>query len=278
MLLKHIALVSLSKKVSASQLSQTAAALQKQAARDLGPIWGISATVDSFPTMKSIPMGYWPIIVSEDIKDPDAAGFHTDKNHQPYSLVLMEDDWQLTCSHEMCEMLVDPYGNRMATAGSPKSSQGKVHFLVEVCDPCEDAAFAYSVNGILMSDFYTPNYFDPQPVPGVRYSFTGAIKKPVQILKNGYISWQDPVSRKWFQSTFFGTKPVVRELKEMQARGESLRAQMDRLTKNPNVKKAFKAKADKHKTLQGKIFHSAESQSDEWIEEVEAVMNKPKGK
>lgn len=276
MLLKHIALVSLSKKVSASDLSQTAAALQKQATRDLGPIWGISATVDSFPTVKSIPLGYWPIIVSEDIKDPDAAGFHTDKHHQPYALVLMEDDWQLTCSHEMCEMLVDPYGNRLATAGSPKSNQGKVHFLVEVCDPCEDAAFAYSVNGILMSDFYTPNYFDPQPVPGVRYSFTGAIKKPVQILKNGYISWQDPVSRKWFQSTYFGTKPVVSELKDMLARGESLRAQMDRLTKNPNVKKAFKAKADKHRALQGKIFRSAESQSDEWIEEVQAVIRKPK--
>ncbi|HVU83329.1 MAG TPA: hypothetical protein VHC50_00720, partial [Puia sp.] len=234
MLLKHIALVSLSKKLGASELSQTAAALQKQATRDLGPIWGISATVDFFPDMKSVPLGYWPIIVSEDIKDPDAAGFHTDKHHQPYSLVLLDDSWQLTCSHEMCEMLVDPYGNRMATAGSPKSTQGKVNFLVEVCDPCEDAAFAYSVNGILMSDFYTPNFFDPQPVPGVRYSFTGAITKPVQILKNGYISWQDPVSRSWFQSTYFGTKPVVKELKGMMARGESLRAQMDRLTKNPN--------------------------------------------
>jgi hypothetical protein len=36
----QITLVSLSKKPSHHELSQTAAALQKQATRDLGPMWG----------------------------------------------------------------------------------------------------------------------------------------------------------------------------------------------------------------------------------------------
>ena len=71
--------------------------------------------------------------------------------------------------------------------------QGKrVNYLVEVCDPSEAAEHAYSCNGILVSDFYTPNYFDPVKAGGVRYSFTGAITEPLQVLLGGYLSWQDP--------------------------------------------------------------------------------------
>ena len=99
MIPKQVALVSLSKNISASDLAQTSAALQKQATRDLGPIWGVDATVDSFPDLKSIPLGYWPIIIMDKLDDPNAAGYHTDKHHQPYSLVLNDATWQLTCSH-----------------------------------------------------------------------------------------------------------------------------------------------------------------------------------
>lgn len=261
MLHKQLALVCLSKRLTPTELSQTSAALQKQATRDLGPIWNIQATVDYFPDLKSIPLGYWPIIISENIHEPGAAGFHTDKHHQPFSLVQLGDSWQLTCSHEMCEMLVDPYGNKLAYAGSKDPNQGKVKYLVEVCDPCEDPSFAYSVNGILMSDFYTPNFFDPQKVPGVRYSYTGSITEPLEIKKNGYISWKDPITGQWYQETYFGTKPVIKVLEGMKDFGSSLRSQVDRLTNNPNHSKAFKAAAKKHAPLQTRIFKSAASMS-----------------
>lgn len=279
MLPHHLALISLSKKLTPRALSQTAAALQKQITRDLGPLWNITASIDYFPDLKSVPLGYWPIIIAENIKDPDAAGFHTDKHHQPYSLVEFDDTWQLTCSHEMCEMLVDPYGNKLAAAGSPRPSQGKVNFLVEVCDPCEDASFAYSINGILLSDFYTPNYFDPQPVRGVRYSFTGAITKPGEVLKNGYVSWQDPVTKKWYQATRFGSgpEPVIKLVNGMKSNHESLRAQMDRLTRNPNRKKAFLAAAKKHQPLKNRIIKSGQSKSEDWAEEIKKYLPAGKG-
>lgn len=275
MLPKHVALVSLSKQLTPSELSQAAAALQKQATRDLGPIWSIDATVDYFPDLKSVPLGYWPIIITENIKDPGDAGFHTDKHHQPYSLVELDNTWQLTCSHEMCEMLVDPYGNKLHSAGSEQLKLGKVSFLVEVCDPCEDASFAYSINGILVSDFYTPNFFDPQAVNGVRYSYTGSITRPCEIKKNGYISWRDPVTKKWQQATFFGgTQPVTNELKGMKDFGTNLRSQVDRLTKNPNSQKAFKTAAEKHSSLQTKIFKSGTSKSDDWTSVISEFITK----
>ena len=42
-------------------------------------------------------------------------------------------------------------------------------------------------------------FFDPIGASGVRYSFTGAIREPRQVLDGGYISWWDPKSRHVFQ-------------------------------------------------------------------------------
>ena len=44
----HIALTTMTDKVTTADLSEVAAALQKQVARDFGPIWNVSATVDAF--------------------------------------------------------------------------------------------------------------------------------------------------------------------------------------------------------------------------------------
>jgi hypothetical protein len=108
--------------------------------------------------------------------------------------------------------------------------QGRVNYLVEVCDPCEASEFAYSVNDILVSDFYTPSYFDPVKAPGVRYSFSGALTEPRQVLKGGYLSWQEPVSDHWFQATFFGATMKFRDIGVIDASKGSLRSQVDKRT------------------------------------------------
>ena len=231
MLIRQLALVSETKKVSFSALSRVGAALQKQVTRDLAPIWQVKATVDSFAKLEDVPVGYWPVVITEDDLG-DAAGIHEDKEGQPFALVAYDYGWGLTASHEVLEMLVDPFGNRMTAGQSPKPGQGRVEFLVEVCDPSEDTPFAYRVNGVLVSDFYTPDYFDPVAAPTVRYSFTGAIKAPREVLKGGYISWHDPISDHWFQQTWFsGTKPRFRDIGKITAsRGENLRALLYRHT------------------------------------------------
>src|SRR5205085_1041936 len=213
MLTRHLALVADTKKVTPSQLTKVAAALQKQATRDFGHIWEIQANVSGFTNLEDVPTDYWPVIIRDDIKTPGAAGVHEDKNGQPFALVQYEKDWPLTASHETLEMLGDPFGNRLVAGKSPKPGQGRVNFLVEVCDPSEDRQFAYTVNGITLSDFYTPHYFDPVTAPSVRYSFTGAITKPRTILRGGYLSWVVPQTNEWFQMIWFDTaEPVFRSL------------------------------------------------------------------
>ena len=214
-LVRQVALVSLDSQVSSATVMRISAALQKQATRDLAPIWEISATVDSFATLGDVPVGTWPIIIGGDVP-PGAGGFHKDENGQPLAIVRSSADMNelaQVCSHEMIEMLVDPFGSRFVPGDSPMPDQGRVNFLVEPCDPSEAADFGYTVNNLLMSDFYTPHYFDPVQSSGVRYSFTGAIKEPRDVLKGGYLSWQDPASKHYFQELKInGDDPEFKDL------------------------------------------------------------------
>src|SRR5215208_5152297 len=120
MLPVHIALVSWTRRTDPRDLSHVAAALQKQAIRDLAPIWNVAATVDVFPTLRSVPAGYWPVVIVDDVKG--AAGYHQDSHGQPYALVEYSRSWSLTASHEVLEMLCDPRG----TVGARYSFTGAV--------------------------------------------------------------------------------------------------------------------------------------------------------
>jgi len=59
--------------------------------------------------------------------------------------------------------------------------------------------FGYRVNGVLVSDFITPHYYDPDGATGVQYSFRGHVKEPHQVLEGGYVSFGNPVDNNWYQ-------------------------------------------------------------------------------
>lgn len=247
----NVALVPRGVKVDPAEVSAVAAALSIQITRDFTPIWGISATVAAFHTSKQVPIGYWPIYIEDPSKmPPGAGGVHLDKNKHPYALIETGDQWSLDASHECLEMLVDPPGSKVqanpmlpqaVALGQPNHS---VQYVVEVCDPIEDAQYAYQINGVLVSDFITPHFYDPIASAGVRYDFTGAITGPRQVLTNGYISWIDPVTNDIMQLTNFqdasgNPQAQVRNLSE-NARfrrileAESLRPAIDRGVEYPS--------------------------------------------
>jgi hypothetical protein len=234
----QVALVSDTRSVNFSDLSTVAAALQKQATRDFGPLWQVSPTVSAFDALESVPVDYWPVIIRDDIDQPGAAGYHTDDNGQPFSLVQADDQWQLTASHETLEMLADPFGNRTVAgspppqAPSPLSALSRVVYLVEVCDPCEDAQFAYGVNGQQLSDFITPHYYDPNGATGTQYSFRGNIQGPHTVLENGYVSFGNPTTSEWYQLVISNGQAQVRDLGKLSRNGRSLRETIDDLVRS----------------------------------------------
>src|SRR5262245_24913861 len=267
----HVALVSRAHGISQTALSRVAAAVQKQVIRDFGPIWSIQASVDSFPRLQDVPLGAWPILVLDDIHD-DALGFHVDSHGQPYALVKHTAGWEQTVSHEALEMLADPFGNRVVAAMSVKPGQGRVRYLLEVCDPSEDPTYGYTVNGLLVSDFYTPHFFDPVKNPGVRYSFTGAISAPLTILRGGYLSWLDPVTNRMWQQVWFGARKEFVDLGPADSKARALRAHVDRKTVRPEqIKGVPAAKLKKAKDSTRKMERSSAAWAKSIQGEVEQV-------
>lgn len=241
----HIALVSYGVNISPQEITTVASALSKQAQRDFGPIWNTSATVDAFVNLEDIPIDYWPIIITTNVQGAD--GYHENKNGQPFSIVDSQKGiWSVTASHELLEMLADPFGRRTRAGNIPDQviylgyPPKRVLYLVEVCDPCEGELYSYEINSIRVSDFYTPAFFDPLKVAGVRYSFTGAIDAPRKILDGGYISWVDIDLNNVFQFRMFpdvfSNRPHVLNLSTATAFGNvsnttNLRSAIDRMTR-----------------------------------------------
>jgi len=245
----NIALVSETPVVDFSQVSIVAAALNKQVTRDFGPLWEVDATVSAFDQLESVPVDYWPVIIRDDINQPGAAGFHTDDNGQPFSLVQADDTWTLTSSHEVLEMLADPFGNRTIAGSPPPDSPDpvsgfeRVIYLVEVCDPCESDQLAYTVNGVKVSDFITAHYYDPNGSTGALYSFRGSIEAPHTVLDGGYVSLGNPVDNHWYQLVVRNGETGLRDLGVIQStNGRSLRELVDLAVRKDRQKELYRIK------------------------------------
>jgi hypothetical protein len=230
----QVGLVDKTGKLDPELVQATAAALNIQVTRDLTQFWNVQATVRYLPNPKQIPLGVWPVFLVASLP-PGEGGVHLDKKNQPYAQVIGttgSDDWTIDASHETIEMLIDPSGNRLQTSqgieisgGQVRDSTGEFDYLVEACDPCQGNQYAYTIQGIAVSDFITPRFYDPQPTSGTRYSFGGNISRPRQVLPGCYISYIDTVSEEWMQILYLGKTPQYNKLGP--AKGASLRAFAD---------------------------------------------------
>jgi hypothetical protein len=105
-------------------------------------------------------------------------------------------------------------------------------FLVEVCDPCQSAAVAYTVNGVLASDFCTPDYFAPTGTSGARYSFSGAVTEPRLVLPDGYLTWLYPATGHLWQLLMEDGNRRLSDVGPQPPANACLRVTSDRTTAN----------------------------------------------
>src|SRR5262249_37784585 len=136
--------------------------------------------------------GSWAIWMVDVVQG--ASGEHLDARGVPYAVVEVEGKWTVTASHELLEMLGDPWRRTFRTAPSidPAAPGRAGHCLQEIADPCEDAT--YMINGVQVSDFVTPAYYLGGRAP---YDLLGRVASPLQVLPGGSLSWFDPYDRRW---------------------------------------------------------------------------------
>lgn len=156
--------------------------------RDFAPIWGSSADCLFIPDGATVPPGVWQCVFLDTTGDAQALGFHDLTNDgMPIMKIGVGDDLQdglsftVTASHEVLECLVDPEINNTIPVGP-------LQYAREVADCCEDDSFSYNINGISMSAFATPKWFDPDATEGpFTFPIIPEINAPFALGTGGYI-------------------------------------------------------------------------------------------
>jgi hypothetical protein len=239
----EIGLVDTTGTVDIKIMAATVAALNVQITQHLPQFWPTvpAAVVRLLTEPNPIPQGVWPLRLVNKLKYNEG-GFHYTDHNQPGAKVVVtpnSNDWTIDASHEVLEMLVDPGGNRLQMGKAIKlagtdisDAEGDVEYLLEISDPCEGPRYAYEIHGVAVSDFITPDFYEDRPLPNARYSFTGSIKAPRQVLHGGYITWVRPKSSMIEQLLWLATdtNPKIRKIGK--ASDSSLREFVDSETRH----------------------------------------------
>ena len=192
------------------QVRPVVTALQTQVTRDFAPVWGIDARLVFVPKGHKPDPHTWWLVLLDDSDQAGALGYHDlTPTGLPISKVFAKTDidykmqWSVTASHELLEMLADPEVN--LTAFVQTGETAGYMYAFEMCDPVEDDSFGYDINGVKVSDFILPSYFQPR-IPTKKWDFCGHLTSGVpSMLIGGYLSQFavgiDGVASGWSQIT-----------------------------------------------------------------------------
>jgi hypothetical protein len=186
-----IEIINESKVLRDSEVKSVVPSLQTQLRRDFSPTWGINAKLAFLPKKTKPSHHSWWIGIFDDRHQADYLGYHdlTSKG-LPLAKVFASSDeeidceWTVTLSHELLEMLANPGSNLFV---QHEADRGLL-YPYEVCDPCEPDKFGYKVQGILVSDFVHPAWFEHFHKKGsVQFDHCKRMSRPFQVLPGGSI-------------------------------------------------------------------------------------------
>jgi len=185
-----IAVINASTVVTDADAAKVTAALQIQVSRDLYPAWGFDAKLLFIPKGAVAPSGSWQVAILDDSPQADILGFHDwSKDGLPLAKVFAKTDidagspWSISASHEIAEMGADPDISRCVF----REQFGQIVAL-ENSDAPESDQYAYLINGVMVSDFVFPSWFEDFWSPGqTQFDYGKHIDRPFQLLPGGYI-------------------------------------------------------------------------------------------
>jgi hypothetical protein len=201
-----IAVINESKVLSDPAVQAAVPALQTQVHRDFYPPWGVDADLTFVHKGHQPPAGSWWLVILDSTDQAGALGYHDlTTDGLPLGKVFAATDeqyglsWTVTASHELLEMLGDPDINLSAFVQTGNNTASL--FSYEVCDPCEMDEQGYEINGVKVSDFVYPSWFEGFREPGsTQFDYKGQINAPLKLLPGGYCAVLDiPTGLGWYQ-------------------------------------------------------------------------------
>jgi hypothetical protein len=195
-----ISLMNRSTVLTDAQVQAAVPSLQKQVHRDFAPVWGVDADLVFVGRNANPQSGTWWLGVFDNSDVADALGYHDlTQDGLPIGKIFAGTDlqvgasWTVTASHELLEMLGDPDIN--LTALVQDSDTSGTLFAYEVCDACEADEFGYKIDGVLVSDFVYPAWFESfRAENSSQFDHGKQITQPFALLPGGYIGVFDIAS------------------------------------------------------------------------------------
>jgi hypothetical protein len=218
----RLAIVNLSKRISPDQALKMVKAIGVQVCHDFDPYWNRSEPVMRVCAAGPVPAGHWPIYLMDAPDTEGALGYHAEARNRVFGKVFVDpvmaaggsilgDPGDLAApsvssalSHEVLELLADPWTTFWVDGpGLPQGNQ----YALEVADPVE--ADSYFINGVAVSNFVTPQWFDMQTgADDGRYDFLGRLKEPFAMTAGGYLIVRAPAGQE--QQVFAADYPEWR--------------------------------------------------------------------
>lgn len=205
-----ISVVNLSKNIPDARAVEVLRAMNRQLREDFAPHWHVQAQarleMDGKEALtRGVPMrlrGDAIVYLDDNPRSGGLEGYHT-QNAQgvPFGVVYaqiaedLDGTWTVALSHELLELAADPSLNRFAAGPHPVDRHRHVLHWLEVCDPVQDDC--YKIDGVKVSSFVLPAYFDPSRRDLGRHDFLGGgggkhVIAPFGIAPGGYVTFFDP--------------------------------------------------------------------------------------
>lgn len=181
-----IAIINQAKTSMGVDLGALLAASQIYVEQHLHSAWGVHCRLYEAP---AVPSNAWSIVLLDNADQAGALGYHDlSSTGMPFGKIFVETTVKngeipsVTFSHELAEMLIDPFCEQLMV----NLNNGAI-YPKEVCDAVEEDTFL--INGIKFSNFVYPAWFQGWRAPrSTHFDYLGTVSSPFELRPDGYAS------------------------------------------------------------------------------------------
>jgi len=209
----RLAVINKSTLINNKQAKIAVSALQIQIHRDFAPAWGIDAEIVFVPKGSRPPKACWWLVLLDDSDAPGALGYRDlTPDGLPRGKVFVRStrkagsSWTVTASHILLELLANPRMQWTAFRATGEN-RGRL-YSYEVCNACFAEQFAYQIDGVSVSDFVFPAWFEGNREPkSTKFDYGNHITQPYEILPGCYALVFDVYSAAGWRTVFTSDLP-----------------------------------------------------------------------
>ncbi len=169
-------------------------ALQTQVHRDFAPAWGIDAELTFIAKGSEPAHGSWWLVVQDESEYAGAVAYHTltaeGLPQVKISVVNAKQanwEWTMAASHDLLEMLANPMLN-LTVFVTENGTTGKL-YVREICDPVSAPQFTYKIDGVVVSNFVFPSWFESFRRPGsTQFDYGNHLTAPFELGTGAYMT------------------------------------------------------------------------------------------